>query len=318
MSRSRIARVVPVCLNLSVIPAFIIGVASCMSHPHTAGHEAPRDADLAAEHRAWHAQRLATLQAEDGWLTLVGLDFLPEGVSTIGSAADATFRYANCAEPIVGRIERAGGRVRFTPTTGGGTVDCTADDAGAPTVLRSGSVSFTLVRRNGLLALRVRDNASPVRTGFAGIALFPHDPALRVEARVEVPPPGATVAITNVTGFVEEQPVAAVLRFRMPEAGAGGAATERRLVATAGSGGRLFVVFGDETNGVETYGGGRFLDIAAPVDGVAWIDFNRATNPPCSFTPYATCPLPPEDNRLPVRVPAGEKFGKSSESAAAH
>ena len=216
MSRSRIARVVPVCLNLSVIPAFIVGVASCMSHSHTAGHKAPRDADLAAEHRAWHAQRLATLQAEDGWLTLVGLDFLPEGVSTIGSAADATFRYANCGEPIVGRIERAGGRVRFTPTSGGGAVDCTADDAGAPTVLRSGSVSFTLVRRNGLLALRVRDNASPVRTGFAGIALFPHDPALRVEARVELPPVGATVAITNVTGFVEEQPVAAVLRFRLP------------------------------------------------------------------------------------------------------
>ena len=299
----------------------LLPLATCMS--------ASTNATSATQHADWHAKRLETLRAEDGWLTLVGLDFLPEGTSTIGSADGATFRYPNCAEPIVGRLEVADGRVSFRQGAGdgnavgtevgteagtaGGAAVWTADDAGPPTVLRSGTVSFTLVRRNGRLALRVRDNASPVRTGFAGIALFPDQPAFAVRARVEAPPAGATVAITNVTGFVEEQPVAAVLRFRLPDDAGGVPEAEHRVIATAGSGGRLFVVFGDATNGAETYGGGRFLDIAAPVDGWTTIDFNRATNPPCSFTPYATCPLPPEDNRLPVRVPAGEKHRVAAE-----
>ena len=175
-----------------------------------------------------------------------------------------------------------------------------ADDAGTPSVIRSGSVSFTLLRRNGRLALRVRDSQSPVRTSFPGIELFAYDPMRVVDARVIEPEPGATVAITNVTGFVEEQPVAAELEFTL-------AGESARFVATAGSDGRLFVVFGDASNGRETYGAGRFLDIAAPVGGCTTIDFNRATNPPCSFTAFATCPLPPPQNRLPCPVLAGER-----------
>jgi len=256
---------------------------------------------------AWHAQRLDALQAPDGWLTLVGLDFLPEGTSTIGHCGSATFSYPNCLEPIVGTFVVSGSAVRYTPSGAEESTLLSADDQGAPSVIRSGTVSFALVRRNGRLALRVRDNDSPTRTGFPGIDLFPYDPSFVVEATVLPAASDEKVAITNVTGFVEEQPVAARLRFTL-------LGQPQQFVATAGQGGRLFIVFGDATNGLQTYGGGRFMDVAAPADGRVSLDFNRAFNPPCSFTSFATCPLPPEGNRLGGGVTAGERAPRAEKS----
>lgn len=252
------------------------------------------------ERARWHAARLEKLRAEDGWLSLVGLDFLADGVATLGRGEACTFRYENCAEDVVGTLTVAGDEVHFRRAGSSNDELLVADDVGTPSVIRSGSVSFTLLRRNGQLALRVRDHRSTVRTRFGGIELFAYDATQAVEARVIEPEPGATVAITNVTGFVEEQPVAAELEFTLVGESA-------RFVATAGSEGRLFVVFGDASNGRETYASGRFLDIAAPVGGFTTIDFNRATNPPCSLTAFATCPLPPPSNRLPFPVLAGER-----------
>lgn len=256
---------------------------------------------------AWHAERLAKLRAPDGWLTLVGLDFLSDGEWSVGSGAGARLRYASCSAPLLGTFVVQGSDARWVPEPGSGAVlehgraggALVADDQGPPSTVRDGPISFALLRRNGQLALRVRDNGSSLRTGFAGIALAPRDPGLVVVARAEDVAPGRTVDITNVLGFVEPQPVAALLAFEL------GGAT-RRFVATKGANGRLFVVFGDATNGKETYGGGRFLDLPAPVDGVVEIDFNRAINPPCAFTAWATCPLPPAMNRLPLPVLAGE------------
>jgi uncharacterized protein (DUF1684 family) len=265
--------------------------------------------DADAERANWHARRIGNLSADDGWLTLVGLDFLADGTHRIGNGGSCEFRYANLTAPLIGTFVVDGAQVRFRPDATDvmldgspilGEVALVADDVGAPSILRNGSVSITLVRRNGTLALRVRDNASPVRTGFRGIELFPYDPDLVVEGRVFPAASGETVAIANVTGFVEETPIAARIRFTL-------AGSAREFVATAGAGGRLFVVFGDETNGRETYGGGRFLDLAAPIDGHTTIDFNRATNPPCSFTAFATCPTPPAGNRLPVAIRGGER-----------
>lgn len=260
------------------------------------------------EHLKWHAQRISALATEDGWLTLVGLDFLSEGESTIGNCGSATFSYSNCAEPIVGTFRVTGREVLFTPHGSAAAERLTADDEGAPSVIRSGSVSFTLVRRNGALALRVRDRESPTRTAFAGIELYPYDPAFTVEAVVTAAGAGETVAITNVMGFVEQQPVAGRLSFEL-------LGQRRELVATAGSNGRLFVVFGDRTNGSQTYGGGRFMDVPAPASGRTVLDFNRAYNPPCSFTAFATCPLPPGQNRLDCEIPAGERAPSSGTSS---
>jgi uncharacterized protein (DUF1684 family) len=261
----------------------------------------------AAARDAWHAERLSRLQAPDGWLTLVGLDFLEEGEFTVGRDASATFSYPGCADEVIGRFVVVGESVRFVPEPrvevsierGTAGEPLVADDQGPPSVVRSGTVSFTLVRRNGRLALRVRDSASPVLTEFSGLELYPHDPTRVVEATVE-PARDRTIAITNVTGFLEEQPLAATLRFELD-------GVMRELLATSAGEGRLFVVFGDETNGRETYGGGRFLEVPAPIDGRTTIDFNRAYNPPCAFTAFATCPMPPAGNRLPVRIEAGER-----------
>lgn len=294
-------------------PGVMLVAGGCAAAPERAsGEDAPGAPAAQAAWDAWHAQRLTALAAPDGWLTLVGLVFLEDGDHPAGQGggdAHVSLRYDGCAAPVIGSFEVDGDLVRFHPRPGAAVEvargapgqPLTADDAGASSVVRSGRVSFTLVRRNGRLALRVRDAESPVRRAFRGIDRFPFDRDALCDARVVPPAPGETIEIMNVTGFLETQPVAARLSFTWR----GRPCT---FVATAGSeAGRLFVVFGDMTNGRETYGGGRFLDVPAPVGGRTVIDFNRATNPPCAFTPYATCPLPPAENRLAVEITAGER-----------
>ena len=139
---------------------------------------------------------------------------------------------------------------------------------------------------------------------FRGVPRFPFDPGAVVDARFEPAPPDTTVPITLITEHVEEHPVAGTLGFEI-----GG---QRCSLLAEQSGNGLFVVFGDATNRVPgsdgTYGGGRFLSLAAPDSaGRVEIDFNRAVNPPCSFTPYATCPTPPAANRLAMQIRAGER-----------
>lgn len=264
---------------------------------------------MESEWNRWHAERIARLTAEDGWLTLIDLAFLEQGETTLGRDEGADLRYDNLADNASGTFTRSGDQVRFVPATGGAiTADAApaqpmtlvADDQGPPTVLRSGTVSITLVRRNADLALRVRDNASPVRTNFRGIERYPFDPSRRVAARVERAPKGTMVPVTNVTGYTSDQPLDVTLVFELD-------GREHRLAALESSPGKLFIVFGDKTNGAGTHGGGRFVEATIGDDGGAILDFNRAYNPPCSFTAYATCELPTAGNRLPVAIEAGEK-----------
>jgi len=264
---------------------------------------------MESEWNAWHADRIARLTAEDGWLTLIDLAFLEQRETTIGRDENADLRYTHVADDRVGTVIRSGEQVRFVAAPGATitadgkpmeSMTLTADDQGPPTVLRSGTVSITLVRRNGDLALRVRDNASPVRTNFRGIDRYPFDSSKRVAARVERAPAGTTVEVTNVTGYTSQEPLDVTLVFALD-------GHEHRLVARESAPGKLFIVFGDTTNGAGSHGGGRFLDASIGADGFAVLDFNRAYNPPCSFTAYATCELPTAGNRLPVAIEAGEK-----------
>ena len=278
----------------------------------------------------WFEQRVRLLTADDGWLTLVGLDFLTDGVFTIGSDPACTLRYAHASAGCIGAFTVQEDSISFRARVPDVTLDgvpcadrecaLVVDDRGTPSVLRNGPLMITAVRRNGALALRVRDNASAIRSQFDGLELFAFDPILVVEGSVvegsvvegtvlgstvaDALAAETTVAITNVMGFVETQSIAARLRLQVH-------GIECELVATPGANGRLFVVFGDTTNGTETYGGGRFLDIEKPVGGRTTIDFNRATNPPCAFTAFATCPTPPAMNRLPLAIRAGERAAAS-------
>jgi uncharacterized protein len=266
-----------------------------------------------ADFLAWREARLRRLQGPEGWLSLVGLDWLLEGENPVGSDPSCRVRLpAGKAPARAGSIAVAGGRAVFRAEPGSGVVygdravtevGLRDDSNGEPTVLRVGTVGFHIIKREGRLAVRVRDGDSPaLRAGAVRIPMFALDPRWRIEGRFEAYDPPRSLVAPNVLGTGETFLVPGALRFAVDGVG-------HRLEAFREPNVRdLFVVFGDRTNGTETFGGGRYL-YAAPrrKDGKVVVDFNRAYNPPCVFTPYATCALPRPENRLPIRIEAGEK-----------
>ena len=259
----------------------------------------------------WHADRIERLQAEDGWLTLVGLHELHDGSNTVGTGIGNDIRLDAAAPAEVGEFELTTDGVTFTPATGAAvvvdettvteTIAVATDADDEPTVLCVGTVSCHVIVRGDRHFLRVKDSASQVLRDFEGVDRFPVDPRWRVTARLETEGLPTTVPITNVLGQLEQQPSPGLLIFELD-------GRHQRLIPVGKVGEPLFLVFGDLTSGHDTFGGGRFLAIDAPgPDGTVVLDFNRATNPPCAFTPHATCPLPPRENKLSVRVTAGEK-----------
>jgi len=271
------------------------------------------DNTYTAEIDAWHVERIERLRSDTGWMTLVGLHALPPGNHSLGSAPSADITIIEKAPARIGTLSVRNGRVRFTADPDVDvrefraldeesvrTIDMLSDAAGEPTTLEVGTILFYVIDRNDELFLRVKDRESAALASFTGIERFPVDPRYRVEAVLE-PEAHATIAFNNVLGQREEQPSPGVLRFELD----GEALTLRPSLSRDGS---LFIVFADETSGETTYGGGRFLDADAPDEhGRVTLDFNTAHNPVCSWSPYATCPLPTPGNRLPVAIRAGEK-----------
>ena len=259
----------------------------------------------------WRRERLDRLRSPDGWLSVVGLFWLEPGENSVGT--DPSNRIVvpgGRATDRLGTIALSEDRALFTAAPGSDvrhagapveTVELRSDAGGPPTVLTRGRVSFYLIRRSGRLAVRVKDTGSAARRGFRGIESFPIEPGWRVEARFEPYDPPRELPIANVLGGVDGERCPGAIVFER----AGATHSLDAIVETAEP--DLFVIFGDETNGVETYGAGRFLYAPRAAGGRTVLDFNKAYNPPCVFTPYATCPLPPSQNRLPLRVEAGEK-----------
>ena len=274
----------------------------------------PSSSDPAAHRRDiedWRARRLASLKREDGWLTLVGLAWLDAGENSVGSdpksrvvlpasapAHLATIRLAGATATLVtapGAALESGGK----PVTSATLV---TDAHGEPTVLQSGSIRFYLIERSGRIGVRVKDTESAARREFHGIDNWPIDPRWRLEARFEKYDPPRKILVPNVLGSTTSEASPGALVFDV-----GGKRYRLDVVDEEGTS-DWFVIFGDQTNGRETYGGGRFLYVTPPPAGSpAVVDFNKAYNPPCVFSPYATCPLPPTQNRLAVRIEAGEK-----------
>ncbi len=271
-------------------------------------------ASYRTEIEAWRAKRLASLRREDGWLTLVGLFWLEKGSNRIGTdpKANRVVLPEGSAPETLGSLDLSGDVVTLKAnpnaglTSGGRPVATmtlrTDADVDGPTVVERGRIRFYVIKRGERLGVRVKDSQSPVRLSFHGIDSYPIDPKWRFDARFEAYRPPKSVAVPNILGSIDEEksPGAAVFAV-------GG--HEYRLDAVTEEGtDELFLIFGDATNGAETYGGGRFLYAKPPgPDGRVVLDFNKAYNPPCVFTPYATCPLPPRGNRLPIRIEAGEK-----------
>jgi hypothetical protein len=267
-------------------------------------------ADVEAEVRAWHEQRISRLTSDDGWLSLVGLHWLKEGANRFGSAQENDLVFPAQAPPRAGTFTLKGGAVSLALEPGvtvlkgeqpfpAGPVKTDAE--GAPDVLRLGSLRFQVIKRGDRFGIRVKDPESEVRRQFHGIPTWPASAAWRLEARFEPAGTARQLAVPNVLGMVEEMPSPGTAVFTMN-------GKEYRLDPVIEPGeSQLFFIFADETNRTESYGAGRFLYAEPPKDGKVVLDFNRAYNPPCAFTPYATCPLPPPQNRLKLRVEAGEK-----------
>jgi uncharacterized protein (DUF1684 family) len=179
-------------------------------------------------------------------------------------------------------------------------MDLMSDAKDSPTVLASGSLRFFVIERAGNVGVRVRDVESPRKKNFLGLEYFPIDPQWAFDARFEPYEPKRHIKIVNILGMEEEMESPGAVVFTK-----GG--QEWRLDAVLGEpdAKELFVMFADGTSGRETYGAGRFMYISFPTGGRAVVDFNKAYNPPCAFTPYATCPLPPKQNYLPIAIRAG-------------
>lgn len=267
------------------------------------------DASYRAEIDAWHAKRVERLERPTGWLSLIALDTLGPGENRLGSGAANDILLPGFAPREVGRIDVGDGTYRFVAAPG---VEATVDDSVVtdlflqhdqqphPTFVRVGRVLFYVIERGGQPYLRVKDTESPLIADFQGIDRWPVDRAWRIEAKWEAYDPPKSIAVADVLGDVNQEdcPGAAVFEHD---------GKSYRLEPTVESDGSIFLVFGDETNGVTSYGGGRFLYLDPPQDGKIVVDFNKAYDPPCNFTPYATCPLPPAGNHLDFEVTAGEK-----------
>jgi len=238
---------------------------------------------------AWRAQRVERLKAPNGWLSLIGLHWLKEGKNTVG--ADK----GNDIDLVTGTGATVDGKGQKTAVL----LDDTSEK---PTTVAFGSASFYVIDRNGKKGLRVKDSNAQTRTHFVGIDYYPIDPKWRVEAKwVEYKPPH-TLEIPNVLGQIDKMPVPGKAVFERD-----GKKYELLPVLEEPDAKEVWFIFADKTSAKETYGGGRFLYADMPKDGKVIIDFNKAYNPPCAFTPHATCPLAPPENRLAIPVTAGEK-----------
>lgn len=268
-----------------------------------------------AELNAWHAKRIENVKAPDGWLNLVGLFWLEQGINTFGSGPknNIVFPEGKIAEQA-GYFKVQGNTVSIFVNKG---VAITSNDtpvteriifhpdSAKTTVLKSGSLQWNIIQRDTKLGIRLRDHDSELQKTFTGVDRYPVDAEYRVAASFEKSSDSSrTISITNVLGQTTPQSSPGTLVFQLQ-------GKEHRLDVLKGSKEEFFVIFADATSGKETYGGGRFLYVTKPVaNETVFVDFNKAYNPPCVFTPYATCPLPPKQNELSIEIKAGEKnFG---------
>ncbi|ANB18681.1 DUF1684 domain-containing protein [Dokdonella koreensis] len=289
----------------------ILAVIFAMTVPATA---AP--SDYTQQIQAWQAKRLERLQAPEGWLSLIGLDWLQAGRNTIGSAdGNDIVLKAGPAKLGVAVLDGGGVTLELDPaaeaTIDGQRVSKAAlrDDAQAePSVVRFGTASFIVIKRGDRYALRVRDSEAPTRTHFLGLDRYPIDPSWRIEAQWVAFDPPRTLDIPNIIGTVDAMTVPGKAVFERE-----GRSYELLPVIESPDATQLFFILADRTSGKETYGAARFLYADVAKDGVVVLDFNKAYNPPCAFTPYATCPLAPPENRLGVAVTAGEKKYRGSD-----
>ncbi|MEE4293553.1 MAG: DUF1684 domain-containing protein [Xanthomonadales bacterium] len=281
----------------------MLATACCAAGPAAA------DAQHEQEILDWRAARHERLSSPDGWLTLVGLEWLQPGANPVGSDPSNDVRIPG-GPASWGTVYLDDESISFVPAEGSGvTVDgqdvaeavLAPDTAGTPTVVRSGDLAFHVIER-GSFALRIKDRRAPALLAFEEVPAYAIDSSWRIQGRLLRAEAGVTAEIVNVLGQVSESPVYGTFEFERE------GKTHRLLALGTEESESLWFLFADRTSGRESYGAGRFLySEGMPKDGELTVDFNKAYNPPCAFNDYSTCPLPPAQNRLDIHVRAGEK-----------
>ena len=259
----------------------------------------------------WRSDEEADLKKETGWLTVAGLFWLKEGINTVGAGPDFDVRLTeNFKQGKLGEIDFKNGTASLkvedgVESQGDGkgittTIQLVSDEKGKPTEIRAGSQTFYLIKREERFGIRLKDSQSKARLSFKGQHWFPIDETYKVTARFEAFPEAKEVMVPNVLGGKFKMKSPGTLKFTLK-------GKDYSLQPVEEDDGKLFIIFSDGSNRSETYKSGRFLYADKPVNGEAVLDFNKAENPPCAFTPFATCPLPPPGNNLEVEIKAGEK-----------
>jgi uncharacterized protein len=303
MNCSTVCRAWFLCVVAAITPAF--GASG------TASRSAP-DAAYQQSYEKWKSEIVDDLK--QNWLPLAGLYWLKSGANTFGSAADNAIVFPK-GPAHAGEFDLDGKEVSIKPSAdahvmvAGKPLAATKVETDASerrTVMEMGSLRFHAIVRGERVGIRLKDLESPAIGNFKGLIFFPLDLNYRVTG-TWVPSDGKkTVDVPNVLGDITPVPVAGTVVFKIN-------GEEQRLTALGGDPSKgLSFVFNDLTAKTDTYPGGRFLETGAVTNGAVVIDFNRAYNPPCAVTPYATCPLAPKENRLTVAIPAGEKFDKAA------
>lgn len=262
----------------------------------------------------WKQKRIANLKSENGWLNLVGLYWLKEGQNPFGSSEINNIVFPKNAPEFIGNIILYKGNLSIQIEKDVDVYindsllkesDILTDNDQNTTRFRLGSFRWHIIKRGEKYGIRLRDLESPLISQINEIPSFPVDLNWRIEATFERFDEPKEIAIPDVLGNTNFEKYYGLLKFKID-------GTEYSLIPTGdGITQDFFVIFADGTSAEETYGAGRFLSVEKPdEDGKTYIDFNKATNPPCAFTAFATCPLPPKENILSVRILAGEMIGE--------
>ena len=282
------------------------------------------DTDSAATWRAslltWRAELAKELQQANGWLTLIGLEWLKPGDNTFGSAPGNNFVVKAPTAAYLGVVQLNDKGLELLPPHGGypkgllvdgrlpeNPQTLGSDDSEHPSKITTGTVTITIIHRSERYGLRIKDSKAPARTQFHGLRWYPPDETYRVQAKWIPYKPPHQVAIPTILGTEVKSDVPGAAEFTLD-----GKMLRLEPILESPDEKELFFILRDTTSTTETYGAGRFLYTPLPDHGLTEpgelvLDFNRAQNPPCAYTPYATCPLPPPQNRLPIAIPAGQQ-----------
>jgi len=302
--------------NRSACPTFIALLFALLPAP-----AAPQESSWQKDLGAWRTQYVAELLKPDGWLSLTGLEWLGPGDNSLGSAADNKIHLAAGSPAHLAILHLEGETVTLNSPSGGFPPDLLV--AGAPAKaqplraeanndkasphLTIGTLNMYVIRREARFALRIKDSHSPSITGFHGLKWFAPDAAYRVTAKWMPYSPAKTITLATLVGTSYDQPVPGAAEFTLA-----GKTFRVEPVLEDPAVAKLFFILRDTTSSSTTYPACRFLYTGFPTNGIEKpgelvLDFNRLENPPCAYTAFSTCPLPPAGNRLPIALPVGEK-----------